>query len=403
MLKQLPYTYQILSRCQGAQVCKGESILCDVDRRIIYAWPGFPDYFAEVIDKDLGGNIAKRDEIYVVLDHMCPPRDQAQCDYLDLIRNWCRQKELVYVEGEGIGHYLAIEKEWVKPGMLVTHFDAHVASVGAIGALGIGMAIEMLVSLVTAKMWIDVPPLYRIDLKGKLTPGVMGRDLLHYIVALLGTVAYNGAVIEFYCEEDTGLTLDDKMVICNLINQLGAMSALFVPPDELVADNMHYEEVYSIDLNSLEPYIGCPPSTNLTQPLTVHSGKKIDLALVGTCSGGGINDIATAAKILRGKRIKDNVRFYVCPSTNNVFVKAMDLGYIKDLVEAGAFISSPTCDYCYGRAVYLQKGHRAISTQTLNVPGRLGSSDSEIYLASPAAVAAAAVTGTISDPRIYCF
>lgn len=399
MLGQQPYTYRILSRCKGAPVSKGEPILCDVDHRIIYAWPGFPDYFAEIIDKELNGEIAKKDQIHVVLDHMCPPRDQVQCEYLDLVRNWCKQQGLACAEGEGIGHNLAIEQSWVKPGMLVTHFDAHVASVGAIGALGIGMAIEMLVSLVTAKMWLDVPPLYRIDLKGKLTPGVMGRDILHYIVAKLGTVSYSGAVLEFYCEEDSGLTLDDKMVICNLINHLGALSAVFVPQGEEKADDSYYEEIIPIDLPSLEPHVGCPPATNIAQPLAAHIGKEVNMAIVGTCAGGGINDIATAANILRGKKVKDGVRLYVCPSTNKVFTTATEKGYINDLIEAGAFLSSPTCDFCYGRAVYLQKGYRAISTQTLNVPGRLGNSDSEIFLASPAAVAASALNGVITDPR----
>jgi len=402
MTNQQPYTYRILSRCRGSLVTKGEPVLCKTDCRIIYAWPGFPDYFAEIIDNEFNGEIVDKDQVRVVIDHMCPPRDQKQCDYLNLVRDWCDRQKLACSNMEGIGHYLAIEQGWVKPGELVAHFDAHVASVGAVGALGIGSAIEMLIPLVTGKIWLSVPPLYRVDLRGKLPPGVMGRDLIHYLVEQLGTVSYSGAVLEFYCDGDSGMTLDDKMVICNLINYLGAMSALFVPEGEAKGTENFYEGVIPIDLSALEPYLCCPPATNYPEPLRAHVGKKVDMAIIGTCSGGGINDIAAAAKILHGKKIKKGVQLYVCPSTNQVFTDAVANGYISGLIAAGAFISSPTCDFCYGRAVYLPKGCRAISTQTLNIPGRLGSLETEIFLASPAAVAASALHGEITDPRGIC-
>ena len=399
MSHQQPYTYRILSRCCGKEVHKGESILCHVDRRILYAWPGFPDYFAKIIDEDLDGEILERENVTVVLDHMCPPRDQSQCDYRHLVQRWCEKKGLSCVESGGIGHYLAVEQGWVKPGMLATHFDPHVAAVGAIGALGIGTSIEMIVSLVTGKLWMDTPPLYRIELTGKLTPGVMGRDLLHYLVDRLGTLAFNGAVLEFYCDDSCGMTLDDKMVVCNLINYLGAFSALFVPSGEARGDGESYEDIISIDLSSLEPYLGCPPAANYPAPLAQLAGTKIQMAIIGTCAGGGIGDIAAATRLLKGKRIPADVSLYVCPSTDQVFLEAVDKGYVGDLIQAGAFLSSPTCDFCYGRAVYLEKGQRAISTQTLNVPGRLGNPETEIFLASAATVAASALHGEITDPR----
>jgi len=398
--KQQPYTYRILSRCRGSEVTKGESILCDTDLRIIYGWPGFPERFVKIIEEEFNGEVVKKDQIRVIIDHMCPPRDQKQCEYLELVRESCKKLDLECWDMKGIGHNLAIEQGWVKPGMLVTHFDAHVASVGAVGAFGFGSAVEMIVPFMTAKCWLDVPPVYRIDLSGKLAQGVMGRDLLHYMVDSVGrTKSFGGTVLEFYCGEDTGLTVDDKMTICNLINYLGAMSAIFVPQGEEKSSDDCYEEIIRIDLSELEPFLGCPPATNYAAPLSKHIGKKINMALIGTCSGGGLNDIETAAKILRGKAVGKDVKLYVCPSTNQIFNDAIDKGYIKDLVSAGAFISSPTCDFCYGRAVYLQSGHRAISTSPLNVPGRFGSKEAEIFLASPAAVAVSALHGEITDPR----
>lgn len=399
MSNHQPYTYGILSRCCGKEVRKGDSILCHADRRILYAWPGFPDHFASVIEEELNGEIQERENVFVVLDHMCPPRDQAQCDYRNQIKRWCDAKGLFCAEAGGIGHYLAVEQGWVQPGMLATHFDPHVAAVGAIGALGIGTSIEMIVSLVTGKIWMDAPPLYRIELTGALAPGVMGRDLLHYLVDRLGTLLFNGAVLEFYCNDSSGMTLDDKMVVCNLINYLGAFSALFVPPGQPRGGDDFYEDVISVDLSALEPYLGCPPAANHPAPLAGFLGTKVDLAIIGTCAGGGIHDIAAAAGILRGQRISAGVRLYVCPSTDQVFSQAVAQGYIGDLIQAGAFLSSPTCDFCYGRAVYLEKGQRAISTQTLNVPGRLGHPDTEIFLGSAATVAAAALCGEITDPR----
>lgn len=400
MSNQVPYTHRILSRCCGGKpVSKGEAILCNVDCRIIYNWFGFPDYFSNIIDKDLNGDIPEKEKIHVVIDHLYPPRDQKQADYNKLTTDWCERAGLSCSDGEGIGHTLAIEQGWVKPGDFVTHFDPHVNSVGAIGALGIGSAIEMLISFTTGKAWINVPPVYRIDLTGTLKPGVMGRDLINYMIAKLGTTDYCGASIEFYWSEDSGLTLDDRVTICNLAYHLSAQHGIFVPVGEKKGDDSTYEKVIPIDLSSIEPYIVAPPATTCAAPLSAYAGKKVDVGIIGTCSGGGFNDVAVAAKILKGKKVKKGVKLYVCPATNQIFSDAIAKGYIADLVEAGVFISSATCDFCYGRAVYVAKGECCITSATLNVPGRLGSMEAEIFLASPAAVAVAALTGEITDPR----
>lgn len=400
MSNNRPYTYQILSEKIQRPVSKGEMGLFPIDRALIYAWPGIFNFFEQVLDGELGSYYPVRDKIRVTLDHMCPVRDQAQGDFISGSRAWCEREGLLYAEDEGIGHNLAIEKGWVEPGMLVAHFDTHVSSVGAVGALGFGSGTEMLFPLATGKVWLKVPPVFKVKLAGKLPPGVMGRDVLHRLVKELGTTAAGGMVVEYYCGETSGLTPDDKITACNLINYIGAMSAVFVPPGRECGDGA-YDGVLELDLAKLEPILVCPPATNNAQSLARVLGKKIDLGIVGTCCGGGLEDLAAAARILKGNKVKKGVKLYVCPSSNAIFSEAAERGYVLDLVAAGAFISSPTCDFCYGRSVYLLSGQTAVSTQTLNVPGRLGSLDAEIYLGSPAVVAYSALKGELADPREF--
>ena len=399
-MSQVPYTYRILSNhCGGKPVAKNDAILCDADARIIYDWYGFPDYFRDFINNELDGKIVKKENCYVVIDHLLPPRDKKQADYVQLTRDWCRDAGINCSDGEGIGHYIAIEKGWVKPGNLVTHFCPHVNNVGAIGALGMGSAIEMLTSFTTGKQWINVPPVFRVDLTGTLKPGVMGRDIINYMVATYGPADFCGAAMEFYWDESSGLTLDDRISICDVIYHLCAQHAVFVPVGLEKGTDDSYEGILKIDLSNLEPHITAPPSPTCAGKLSNYIGKKVDVGIISTCSGGGLNDVATAAKILKGKKIKEGFRLFICPGTRKIFSDATEQGYISDLIDANAFISSPSCDFCYGGAVYLRDGECCITTAPFNVPGRMGSREAEIFLSSPAAVAVAALTGEITDPR----
>lgn len=369
-----------------------------VERRLLYPWPALSDWFAQVIDRELGGRLPRSQEVYMTFDHMVPVKNAAQERFIRESRDWALGKGIHVIEGEGIGHLLAIQEGWVRPGMVVPHFDTHVSSVGAIGALGVGLLKEMLSPLATGCLWLGVPPLLRIRLTGRLPQGVMGRDLLHTLVREAGLERCGGKIIEFGGPGAAAMALDDRVTVCNLANYLGAVSAVFDPEGASWEED---GETLTVPLERTEPCLAAPPSTANAKPLSQAAGLPVDLGIIGTCAGGGLGDMAAAAHILAGKKLPAGKTLYVIPSTKRIYEEAIRRGYLQALAEAGCFISSPTCDFCYGSAAYLGDGKRAISTQTLNVTGRLGGLGGEIYLGSAAAVAASLLRGQITDPREF--
>lgn len=397
-----PYTYRILAEAiKVDEVCAKQSYTFPVERRIIYAWPGLSDWYEQMIESHCKGEIPEAGNIYMTLDHMLPIKNKSQADFIEKSRKWAMKKGMNISENEGIGHILAIEKGWVKPGMIVPHLDTHVACIGAIGALGLGLLKEMVYPLATNKLWLEIPEVVRINLTGKLKPGVTGRDLLHMMIDTVGLNVTGGRIIEYGGPSAMKMELDDRITICNLSNYLAAVSGLFDVSMETDLDKSAYSYVIDINLCDVVPYIAAPSAISNVHPLADYKDEPIDLGIIGTCSGGGLNDLKLAAQILQGRQIKEGCKLFVVPSTNRIYEEAINLGYIQTLIEAKCFISSPTCDFCYGSGVYLQAGQTAISTQTLNTAGRLGSIEGNIYLASSAAVAASLIEGKIADPVPY--
>mgnify|MGYP000388992103 CR=1 FL=1 len=228
----------------------------------------------------------------------------------------------------------------------------------------------------------------------------MGRDLLHTLVMELGLSRCSGKILEFGGPGARSMPLASRVTVCNLINYLGCVSAVFDPDADAQTENA-YSELIHLDLGCIEPCLAAPPSIANAVPLSKAAGTQIDIGIIGTCAGGGLEDLEAAAHVLSGRRLAPGRKLYISPATAAIQSEAIRRGYYQIFSDAGCFLSSPTCDFCYGAAAYLGAGKRAISTQTLNVSGRLGSLDSEIYLASAAAVAAAAVQGEICDPRDF--
>jgi 3-isopropylmalate/(R)-2-methylmalate dehydratase large subunit len=245
----------------------------------------------------------------------------------------------------------------------------------------------------------------------------MGRDLIHRIIYDLGPHGVKGNVMEFAGPGLKHLEIDDRIPVCSQCTWAGALSAIF-EVDEIAINflksfdvsnyqvmkadpDAEYEETYTYDLDELEPYIVAPPLPYKVVPLSEVEGTEVEQGYIGSCAGGRLKDIEIVARILKGKKIKKGFRLFVVPSTRRVLRESIQRGLLDILVEAGAFISSPTCDFCYGKTQCLAEGESAVSTGTLNVPGRMGSPEAKIYLASSAVVAATALTGKISDPREF--
>jgi 3-isopropylmalate/(R)-2-methylmalate dehydratase large subunit len=410
---------KIIARAAGKEkVAPGEVVFPAPDLVVLYDWFGLSDWFMDTIEKEFHPVRPRFPErILFFLDHLLPVQHETHAALHARTRAWCERHAVRYIEGEGIGHSVVVENGEVTPGMLVAHFDTHVSTVGAAGALGFGIMKELLMPLVAGKMWIQVPETYQVSVEGSFQKGVMGRDLLHRLVRDLGPDGCINRVMEFSGPGARNIGMESRMTICNLANFIGAATALFAPDEATLQylranagleaavvrgdPDAEYDSTRHYHLEDIEPMLICPPTTSNALPLRERIGTPVNVGIIGTCASGRMEDLEIAARILKKNKVKKGVKLYVIPSSKRVFLEANKKGYVNTLIEAGAFVTSPTCDFCFGKAASLVPGDRAISTQTLNVPGRLGSMDAEIYLASSAAVAAAAVEGAIADPTRY--
>jgi 3-isopropylmalate/(R)-2-methylmalate dehydratase large subunit len=410
---------KIIARAAGkSTVSPGEVLFVAPDLVILYDWFGLSDWYMDMLDTELHiDNLPHPEKILFFIDHLIPVQNENHRALHGKTRDWCNRNGVKYIEGEGIGHSVVVENGLVRPGMLVAHFDTHISTIGAVGALGFGIMKDLLAPMATGKMWLQVPGTTKITVQGTFQNGVMGRDFLHRLVKDFGPDGCINRVAEFTGPGIENIGVESRMTICDLVNFFGAQSALFAAdgktidylhenagvdavvmrgdPDATYSDERHY------DLGDIEPTLIAPPTISNALSVWDALGTPVSTGIIGTCASGRMEDLKIAARILKHRKVKKGFSLYVIPSSKRMFLKANSEGDINSLVDAGAFVSSPTCDFCFGKAVSLGAGERAISTQTLNVPGRLGSTEAEIYLASSAAVAAAAVTGAIVDPRDY--
>jgi 3-isopropylmalate/(R)-2-methylmalate dehydratase large subunit len=264
---------------------------------------------------------------------------------------------------------------------------------------------------------IKVPQTTRVDLVGTLQPGVMARDVFHHLVRVLGSASCRFQVLEIGGPAASALSTDSLQTITGLAMFTGALTAI-VNPDaprleyalprarkqlEPVSsdEDAHYAARHTIDLTSLEPIIVIPPSASNTRDLKDYLGLDVQTGYLGSCVSGRLEDLRMAAQVLEGKKIAPGFALHVVPTSQAIMAEAAREGLLATLVEAGAFVSSSSCDYCFGRIATMAAGQRAVSTGTLNVRGRMGSPDSEIFLCNAAVVAASALEGKITDPRPY--
>jgi 3-isopropylmalate/(R)-2-methylmalate dehydratase large subunit len=254
-------------------------------------------------------------------------------------------------------------------------------------------------------------------LTGTLQKGVMARDVFHHLVRVLGPSSCAFKAVELAGPVIDAMSIEGRQTICGQAMFLGASTMLIAPDARTMAwlegrnkldlEPVHpdpdavYERVVEIDVSALEPIVVVPPSPANTRDLSEHLGLEVHTGYLGSCASGRLEDLRVAAEVLRGRQVKPGFQLHVVPTSQAIMAQAAREGLIECLVEAGAFVSSPTCDYCYGRIATMADGQRAVSTGTLNTPGRMGSVDSEIYLCNAAVVAASAIEGRIADPRPY--
>lgn len=412
-------TEKILARAAGLPVVRaGDEISVKPDFILAYDFPGYTDnYFSQM--KELSGNatVSEPDRIGIFIDHMVPATTPQEEDFHANTRQWTALNKVNLIERKGIGHQVATEIGYAVPGALVVHFDPHVSQVGTFGALGLGIHRNMLEAFTREYISLQVPGTVRINLTGNLRPGVMARDVFHHIVREVGPAGCSFQVMELGGPAIESLSVEGLQTITGLAMFTGAISAIVNPNEQRLAyalprarkelpyytsdPDAHYSAVHDIDLSNLEPIIVIPPNPANTRNLADYVGLEVNTGYLGSCASGRLEDLRAAAAVLAGRRIAPGFQLHVVPTSQAIMVEASKEGLISTLAEAGAFVSSSSCDYCYGRIATMTAGQRAVSTGTLNVPGRMGSPDSEIYLCNAAVVAASAVEGRIADPRRY--
>ena len=413
---------KILARNSGREsVRTGEIVTAKVD------FAEINDLYLQTVYSfyEMGGEkVWDRERCAFVFDHYAPCPDVKSASNHREMREFARKNNLRFHFDTncGVCHQVMPEAGVIYPGMIVVATDSHTTTHGAFGAMGTGCgATDMATILMTGELWFRVPEIIEVRLEGDAPKGVYPKDV---ILTVLGKIRADGAVykaIDFTGSYVENLNVAGRMVICNMAVEMGAKTA-YMQPNQAVLDYVsaravrpfevqytdpgyEYAETYLFDVSAMEPELACPHSVENVHPLReVISDHeiKLDQGYIGSCTGGREEDIAVAAAILKGKRIAPYTRLIIVPASSEVLSECIRKGYIQDLIASGATITAPGCAACLGvHEGILAPGEICITSTNRNFPGRMGSKEASLYLASPAAVAASLLNGKITDPRPY--
>jgi 3-isopropylmalate/(R)-2-methylmalate dehydratase large subunit len=363
-----------------------------------------------------------RQRMVMVLDHRSPAPDIDTATKHKMVRDFVKEQSIptLYDLGEGICHQVLPEKGHVQPGMHVVGTDSHTCTYGALGAFAYGVgATEMAAVWAAGELWLRVPETMRVTIDGKLPPGVFAKDVTLEVIRDVTADGANYMAVEYDGSWIDGTSIPERQTLCNMGIEMGAKVAM-VPPDEttfrylaargktehplLVRSDAgaRYAQRRAFDVGRLEPRVACPHAVDNVHPVTAVTGKTIHQAFLGSCTNGRVEDLREAARIVKGRKVHPDVRFIVTPASRTQMLEAMNDGTLATLLEAGAVVGTPGCGPCMGAAGgILAPGERCISSSNRNFKGRMGSSQAEVYLGSPATVAASAIEGVIADPRKY--
>ena len=358
-------------------------------------------------------------KIVIILDHLVPASSVISAGLHRTVRKFAEEQQIknFYDVGRGgVCHQVMPEKGHVRPGEVIVGSDSHTCTYGAFGAFATGIgSTEMAAVFATGKLWFRVPEVIKVDVSGKFPKLVTAKDLT---LNIIGKIGADGAIykgLEFSGSTIKDMTIDSRMVLSNMAVEMGAKAGM-IEPDQKTVDyvnartekpfkpiksdtNAPYERVIDVDVSDLQPQVAVPHSVDNVKPISEVEDVKIDQAFIGSCTNGRLEDLRAAAQILVKKKIAPGVRLIVIPASQEIYLNAMNEGLIKLFMDAGATVGNPNCGPCLGGHMgILAEGEVCISTSNRNFIGRMGSSKSFVYLASPTTVAASAITGKITDP-----
>jgi len=410
---------KILANASGKQeVSPGEIVEANIDVAMTHDLTGplAIKSFRQIGAKKVWNN----NKVVIILDHLVPASSIISAELHKIVRNFAEEQNIenFYDVGRGgVCHQVMPEKGHVRPGEVIVGSDSHTCTYGAFGAFATGIgSTEMAAVFATGKLWFRVPDVIKVNVTGKFQKLVTAKDLTLNIVGRIGAdgAIYKG--LEFDGSTIRDMSVDGRMVLANMAVEMGAKAGI-IEPDQKTLDYVKartdkpvkpiksdpdatYERVVDVDVSDLEPQVAVPHSVDNVKPVSEVEGMEVDQAFIGSCTNGRLEDLQSAAQILKGKKIARGIRLIVIPASQEIYLNALNEGLIKTFMDAGATIGNPNCGPCLGGHMgILAEGEACISTSNRNFIGRMGSTKSFVYLASPATVAASAITGKITDPR----
>lgn len=415
-------TEKVMARASGRdRVTPGELVWVDVNSVMTM------DYLGKSTFKtlhELGKEeVWDEDKVICVSDHLVPPPNEQFANMLNEWRELVREHDITHfydLGRQGIAHQIMVEQGHVLPGTVSVGTDSHANTYGAVGAVGNAVSVtDAGVAMATGKLWFPVPESVKFRVHGTWPDWVSAKDLSLHI---MGMMHWNGHLIykalEFTGPAIRNLDMAGRMTLCNMTVDLGAMNGIVEPDDRTAAyldgrargdwepvesdPDAEYEEVYEIDISEVSPKVSRPDKIDDVVPIEEVAGTEINKVFVGTCTNGRLEDIAVMAEILDGQQIHPNVNMIVVPASQQVYLDAVEKGYVSSLVKAGAAVDTPSCASCAGiHTGVLGDDDVVVSAGNRNMKGRMGSRKAEIYLSSPAVAAASAIEGVLADPRQY--
>ena len=345
----------------GAPMPAGSEVEVKPDYVLGYDFPGYLDLIFKQIKEEFGiERIAEPDRFALFIDHMVPATTPDEEELHIVTRAWCKANGVRLHEREGSGHQAAAEAGYAAPGAFVVHFDGHVSQLGAFGALAIGIQTQLLEAFVRERISFTVPETTKVNLIGALEPGVMARDVFHHLVRVRGPSACRFQVLELGGPALAAISLEGRQTITGLAMFTGALPAI-CNPDQIAVDYMrgrtltsfepvssdsdaNYAAVHEINLNGLAPTVVLPPNPAGVAELANHTGLEVQSGYLGSCASGRLEDLRAAATILKGRRVAQEFQLHIVPTSQAIMAAAAKEGLLATLIEAGAFVSSSSCD-----------------------------------------------------------
>ncbi len=408
---------KILSEKSGVDAYAGDLVVARIDQIALQDGTA-PLAIRQVME--LGVEVKAADRTHFFVDHAAPsPRKELSNDQKFIYQFAKKIGADFNPPGEGIIHQLMVER-YVKPGDLAVGADSHTCTYGGIAAFSTGMgSTDVAVAIALGKNWFRVPETFRVEMTGELPKGVFAKDVILKIIGDLGVDGATYKALEFHGDAAARMSVDERLTIANMAVECGAKAGIFESDEntrrflagmgreedyrEIRADeDAEYEKEIQLDLSDLAPVVSKPHNVDNVAEIEEVEGIEVNQVYIGTCTNGRISDLEVAAKILKGKKVKEGVRLIVAPASRRVYLQALEMGLLKIFVEAGGIVISPGCGPCVGiHQGVLADGEVCISTQNRNFKGRMGNPEAYIYLSSPATAAASAIKGVIADPREF--